>query len=693
MSKKQVLIRMMVLSVVMALIAGVLSLRLVYLQLVKGEEYRASAANQTSVRYNIKASRGEIYDRNGLKVVSNQLSYSVRFNYFDWDRQSQNSVILEVCSILKSSGLTWNDSLPITAGYPFAYTYDSPDSRAAKDLKEFCESNLDLDGLEAEDIKDDGLPNAAVLFELLCEEFGIDPSLPLNERRLIAGVRYEMKLREFSRYTPFTLASDLDIDTGAHIVQMYQELPGVTIEPDSSRKYETSCAAHLLGFIGPIYKEEYAELKDQGYGLNDTLGKAGLEKAFESWLHGIDGKETVVSDVTGEVVDRYVSTEPQPGDNVFLTIDMELQEVTERALAETIENIRAKGRYSVSGAGADAEGGAAVVIDVNSGEILAMASYPTYSLENYNADYNALLQDPLTPLLNRATMGLYPPGSTFKMVTSVAALEEDIINPNTKIRDLGRYTYYDDYQPRCWIFKDRGITHGLINVSEALKYSCNYFYYEVGRVMGIDTLVGWAEKLGLGQKTGVEVGEYAGQIASPETIADWQGGLTLQVAIGQSAHQFTPIQLANYVATIVNGGTRYQPHLLKKVMDYSLSSTVDEAEPTVLDTIELDPSTINAVKAGMRGVVTEDGTASSVFVGFPIEVGGKTGSAQTRSGRSAHGVFVSFAPYDEPEIAVCVVGEFAGSGGSVAPVVVEIYNQYFGLNTQEIPENDGAATN
>ena len=679
MNRKQITIRIIALALVMFVITGVLSLRLVYLQLVNGEDYIASAQSQTSVRYNIKASRGNILDRNGAHMVSNQLSYTVQFNYYEWEKDRQNEVILRVCEILEESGIEHYDSLPMSKIFPLVYTYESEDSREAKALRAFAETELKLDEL----------PSAAELFMLLLEEFEIPSNLPLPEQRRIMGVRYEMKLRDFGAYAPFTLAAGLDIDTAAHITQLYQSLPGVSIEADSTRFYETPAAAHLLGFVGPIYKEEYAELKDQGYGLNDILGKAGLEKALESYLHGIDGKETLVTDITGEVVQRYVSTPPQPGDNCFLTIDLDLQEVAEQALAETIEGIRAKGAVSRTGAGADAEGGAVVVIDVDSGEILAMASYPTYSLETYRADYNEMLQDPLTPLLNRATMGLYPPGSTFKMVTSVAALEEGIIDPGTKIRDLGRYTYWDDYQPRCWIYKDTGRTHGLINVSEALKYSCNYFYYEVGRVMGIDILKDWASRLGLGQKTGIELGEYPGQIASPETIEDWQGGLVLQAAIGQSAHLFTPVQLANYVATIVNGGTRYQPHLLKKVMDYSLTETVEEIEPTVLDQIDLQESTIKAVKQGMRGVVTEDGTASSVFLNYPIEVGGKTGSAQTRSGRSAHGVFVSFAPYDDPEIAVCVVGEHAGSGGSVAPVCVAIYNEYFGLN--ELPENGGQA--
>ena len=679
MNRKQITIRIIALALVMFVITGVLSLRLVYLQLVNGEDYIASAQSQTSVRYNIKASRGEILDRDGARMVSNELSYTVQFNYYEWERDRQNEVILRVCEILEESGIEHYDSLPMSKIFPLVYTYESEDSREAKALRTFAETELKLDEL----------PSAAELFMLLLEEFEIPSNLPLPEQRRIMGVRYEMKLRDFGAYAPFTLADGLDIDTAAHITQLYQSLPGVSIEADSTRFYETPAAAHLLGFVGPIYKEEYAELKNQGYGLNDILGKAGLEKALESHLHGIDGKETLVTDITGEVVQRYVSTPPQPGDNCFLTIDLDLQEVAEQALAETIEGIRAKGAVSRTGAGADAEGGAVVVIDVDTGEILAMASYPTYSLETYRADYNEMLQDPLTPLLNRATMGLYPPGSTFKMVTSVAALEEGIITPRTQIRDLGRYTYWDDYQPRCWIYKDTGRTHGLINVSEALKYSCNYFYYEVGRVMGIDILKAWASRLGLGQKTGIELGEYPGQIASPETIEDWQGGLVLQAAIGQSAHLFTPVQLANYVATIVNGGTRYQPHLLKKVMDYSLTETVEEIEPTVLDQIDLQESTIQAVKQGMRGVVTEDGTASSVFLNYPIEVGGKTGSAQTRSGRSAHGVFVSFAPYDDPEIAVCVVGEHAGSGGSVAPVCVAIYNEYFGLN--ELPENGGQA--
>ncbi len=677
MSRRQVLFRVWALCLLMLAVSGVLSLRLVYLQMVRGADYKTVAARQTSVRYTIKAGRGQLLDRSGTPLVSNELSYAVRFDYYGWDRDRQNEVIARVCAILDEGGVSHYDSLPLSTGYPLVYTYSTLESGDGRSLLRFAQKTLKLETM----------PSAGELFALLCERYGVGDSYGFTQKRLLIGVRYEMELREFSAYTPFVLTESADIDTVGHITQLHLTLPGVSAEAASTRRYDTDAAPHILGRVGIIYAEEYAELKDKGYGLNDILGKDGMEKALEDLLRGVDGKETLVADIRGSVVERYVSQEPRPGSNCYLTIDLPLQQVAERALAETIEAIRENGAQARSGQGADAEGGAAVVIDVRSGEILAMASYPTYSLRTFSEDWGTIKDDPLAPMYNRATMGLYAPGSTFKMVTAAAALEEGIITPNTKITDLGIYTYYEDYQPRCWIYRDRGQTHGRINVSEAIKYSCNYFFYEVGRELGIDKLVQYANAFGLGRLTGVELaGEKAGQVASDKTVEDWQGGLVLQAAIGQSAHQFTPLQLANYVATLVNGGTRYRPHLLKKAMDYSFSRTVLEQEPEVLETIDLSRSTVDAIKEGMRGVVTEDGTASAVFRDYPIPVGGKTGSAQTRSGRSAHGVFVSFAPYEEPEIAVCVVGEYAGSGGSVAPVVVEIYNQYFGLNVPPAEE-------
>ena len=454
------------------------------------------------------------------------------------------------------------------------------------------------------------------------------------------------------------------------------------------------CACSLLTLAlrrFGLNAQPHTPLREEGYGLNDTIGKDGMEKALESYLRGTDGVRAVEVDrQTGQVMAEYMVEDTQPGRNCYLTVDLALQERLEQALADTLAAIKEKGENSKDGDGADVEGGAAVVIDVDTGEILAMASWPTYSLEHFSAQFSANNSDPMRPFFNRAIMATYSPGSTFKMCTSLAALEEGIIEPDTKIYDEGVYKRYADvgYSPRCWIYRQYGRNHGNINVSQALKYSCNYFFYEMGYQLQPERLNKYATQLGLGQKTGVELsGEKAGNLAGPESRQanggeKWYGADTLMAAIGQSDHLFTPLQLANYVATLVNGGTRYQPHLLKTVMDYTNTEVYEEVQPTVLNTVEISASSLAAIKEGMKGVVTEDGTASSYFAGFPIQVGGKTGSAQM-VGHSATGVFVSFAPYDQPEIAVCVVGEYASSGGSLAPVAIAAYDQYFGLGLNE----------
>jgi penicillin-binding protein 2 len=417
------------------------------------------------------------------------------------------------------------------------------------------------------------------------------------------------------------------------------------------------------------------------------IGKDGLEKGLEGYLRGIDGVRAVeVNRTTGELITEYMLEDPDPGDTCVLTIDTELQEVTERALAETLQQLDSEREDSDR-----VEGGAAVVISVKTGEILAMASYPTYSLSTYVEDLAEKSADPLRPYYNRATMGLYSPGSTFKMATALAALEEGVITPKTTIKDEGVYMFYaPTYTPGCWIWNDYKRTHGTINVSDAIKYSCNYFFFETGRLLGIERLNKYAEMLGLGQKTGIELtDEKAGNLAGPESReknggAKWKPSETIQAAIGQTEQQFTPVQIASYIATLVSGGKRYQPHLLLSRTD-GADGTVSDTPLDLLD-YEFSKSSIEAIKKGMKGVVTEDGTASKYFRDFPIEVGGKTGSAQTQKDRSANGVFVSFAPYDDPEIAVCVVGEHAGSGGSVAPVCIAIYDRYFGLGLFEEEE-------
>lgn len=681
---------------VMLLILGGLTYRLIQLQLIQGSETAETLNSNIIRKYEELASRGEILDSQGNVLVGNALGFSVQLDYYQWDKSRQNEVILQLWELLTACGEEYNDVLALSTGEPLEYTYNSLESGNGRKLARFTAAR---EWGSPEDMT----PNR--LFGRLCAYYDVDPDLSLTERRAVVGIRYYLDDYQFSSYnTPVTLASQVEIGTVAKLSEESAHLPGVEIQVSDSREYETGYASHILGRVALIGPDEYEEKKADGYGINDTLGKDGMEKALESYLRGVSGTRAVeVDSRTGEVVSEYMLEETQPGKNCYLTLRLDLQARAEEALAETLAAIKEKGEKSKTGDGADVEGGAVVVLDVNTGEVLAMASYPTYSLATYRADLSENSQNPLKPFFNRAIQSAYSPGSTFKMCTAVAALEEGIITPRTKIRDQGIYTRYADvgYAPRCWIYRQHGGTHGVINVSQALKYSCNYFFYEMGYQLQIERLEQYAALFGLGQKTGIELtNETAGILAGPEEREErgkgtWYGGDTLMAAIGQSDNQFSPLQLANYVATLVNGGIRYQPHLLKKVMDYTNTETLLEVEPTILNRVEMADSTVQAVKEGMRGVVTEDGTASSYFRDFPIQVGGKTGSAQM-VGHSATGVFVSFAPYDQPEIAVCVVGEYASSGGSLAPVAIAVYDEYFGLGLyerEEAPqETPGTAT-
>lgn len=730
MNRRSQMKRMAFLCVMLTLFLGLITLRLADLQLVNGAAYREEGERKITRTYTQPAARGEILDRYGRPLISNALGFSITFDYFTWDSQAQNETILRLCQIAEDAGLEYYDSLPVSAAAPFSYTFSSLEDEQAKKMKTFFEENRESWGIKVDrpklpsqkewgreqDPKTQSINGVAMaanaaspkaitrtleqtsagqLMNLLREKYKIDDSYTSAQARRIAGVRYEMEQQKFSAANnPYTFASQVDVDTVSLVKERSSLLPGVTITVDNVRQYNTACAAHVLGRVGKIWKEEYEELKDQGYGLNAILGKDGLEKAYESYLRGKDGKRLVETNTAGDILDEREVDPTQPGNNIVLTLDLDLQAVAEESLARNIEEIRQRNQYRHSG-GWDVEGGAAVVIEVDTGGILACASYPTYNLETFSADFQALRQDPLKPMFNRAVSGAYPPGSTFKPVTALAALESGVVTTQTRIRDAGPYMFYasSGYTPACWIWNDYRGSHGNINISEALKYSCNYYFFEASRLMGIETLNTYAKQLGLGQKTGVEIpGEVAGTLAGPESREarggdPWMPGETLQAAIGQSEQQFTPIQMANYMATILNGGTHYQPHFLKQAVSYDYGSIVEDYQPVVLDQMEISPSTIEAIKEGMRGVVTDDGTAASIFRNYPIAIGGKTGSAQTTGdkSRSAHGVFISFAPYDDPQIAVFVLVEHGGSGGNVAPIVRDIYDAYFGKQTDPSP--------
>ena len=411
--------------------------------------------------------------------------------------------------------------------------------------------------------------------------------------------------------------------------------------------------------------------------MNDLVGKDGVERAFEEYLHGKDGRRLVTTDENGKLTGELYTREPQPGGTVALTLDIDLQAVTEQTLASTIQGMMDKDSYQ--------RGGAAVVMGVGNGEVLAMASYPTYDLETFNQDYETLVEDDRLPMFNRATQGIYAPGSTFKLCTSVAALESGVITPSTIIEDLGVYTYYKDPQPACWIWRQARMTHGRINVSQAIVDSCNYFYYEVGRLTGIARLDDYASQFGLGQSTGIEIGDVSGVLASPEWAEahdrEWTDGQTITAAIGQSYNLFTPLQLANYVATLVSGGEHYEAHLLKSVKSYDNSRLIYNYGEEPVNDMNISDSTMAAVTKGMHDL-THD-SLTSAFSRCMVEAGAKTGSAQVGTD-IANGVFVAYAPYEDPEIAVAIVVEKGGSGSLLANAAVDIINAWFSRGSSSV---------
>ncbi|MBO7275614.1 MAG: hypothetical protein J6V15_04495, partial [Clostridia bacterium] len=560
--------KVVLLCLLMMCIVGVMITRMAYLHLVEHEEDVIAVQNKSVRTYTEIASRGEIKDRNGNVLVADVACYDIIFDYYEWDKSKQNDVILKLCSMLEQSGLEWSDELPLSFEVPYAYTYESQTSGSGKKLMKF----IDARGWDRD-------VSASRLFTLLCERYGIAQELTSKQKRTVIGIRYYLELCEFSAYnSPVTISSDVDIDTVVEISALSQQLPGVSVKVGARREYFTTLASHILGRVAAISSTEYDELKSDGYRLTDNIGKMGVEKAFETSLRGIDGKKNIEVDrATGQIVNEYMLEDPQPGDNIVLTLDIGMQAVAEQSLAQTKEALRAAGEGQ---RGSGAEGGAVAVINARTGEILTLASYPTYNLATYGADYNANLTNTLKPFFNRAIAGTYPPGSTFKMLTALAALEEGIITPTETMHTTGVYMYYaPSYTPACWVYNDYGRSHGHINVSEALKYSCNYFFFEAGRVLGIELLNKYASALGLGQKTGIEIGgEEAGNLAGPESRKQnggiWQESETIQAAIGQTEQQFTPVQISSYVASIVNGGTKYSPHLSQAVTTYDGSEII-----------------------------------------------------------------------------------------------------------------------
>ena len=628
-------------------------------QIVNGDEYRALSVAGTAKREVVETSRGIITDRNGKVLVSNRLAYTLKFSDSDFgkDQAACNDAVWRLIELCRAEGVEWIDPLPLTAEAPYTLSTETPGKTFISWLKTnklayTGESTVTLTASSDE------------VMAALRKVYNIDDGYTDQQARLIAGVRYGAKISG-----GYVFAEDVPVRVISQVVDGHYA--GVSTGTSSQRVYNTTYAAHILGRVSRIFAEDWDNYKDKGYSMDALVGKGGVEEAFESYLHGTNGVKLVTTDKNGKVTGELYAKEPQPGNTVALTIDLDLQKVTEDSLAEKIGSMEQRDGLT--------RGGAAAVVSVGTGEVLALASYPTYDLSQWDEMDDTWNKDTVgRPMFNRATDGTYAPGSTFKLCSAVAALESGIVTPSTTIVDRGIYTYYTFPQPKCWIYNSYGGTHGAVNVSQAITVSCNYFFYEVGRLMGIKTLDSYATQFGLGQHTGIEIGDSAGVLASPEYAEKigetWTDGQTITAAIGQSYNLFTPLQLANYVATLVSGGDHYEAHLLKSAKSFDNSSVVYAYNKAPINHVDMADSTLEAVKKGARGLAT--GSLSYVFRNCVVDVGCKTGTAET-SQKLTNGCFVAFAPYDDPQIAVCVVAEQGGGGANLAPVALDIINAYF----------------
>lgn len=671
--------RELVLSIILCIIAIIFVIQLFNIQIINGASYREQAENKIVRTESISASRGEIYDRNGVLLATNKLTYNIEFYRTKVGTDLTNNAIKDLVDILESNG----DSVYST--FPINNSLDNFSDEYLEDeeLKNTFLSKIKLDSSAS---FNDVIDYYTKLYAI--EDFEYEDKIK------IIKVKYEANLNGYSLFNSAIIAKNISKNSVAQIEEQKSKLYGFNIVSVPQRYYiSDDFACHILGYVSKINTTEYTKLKDGGYTINSMIGKAGVEESMENYLKGIDGVKKVVTDSLGNVTSETVTKEAESGNNVTLTIDYRIQNVVENALKSTLQNLQS-GALSKNPI-PEAQSGSCVVLDVETGEVLAMASYPTYNINSFVngikiEQWNSLINDVQKPMFNRAISGTYSPGSTYKMLMGIAGLEAGGITVDELYTDPGIYPYA--YQPKCWIYTAHHITHGTINLAGALKGSCNSYFYEVGRRIGIEEIVKWAKNFGLGQKTGIELsGEASGNIAG-DGAKTWSLGDTLSASIGQSTNLFTPIQLANYISAIANGGTLNKVSLIKNVgndiKSVSLSDVANYSkEFTGVDfktkELNIDSSYINAIKEGMYAVTTETGgTAADIFADSKVEVAGKTGTAQVSSGAN-NAIFVGFAPYDNPKIAVVAIVEHGDEGYYLAPMVKEITNAYFDIYTND----------
>lgn len=648
-------------------------LRLVQWQLVQGEEFEQISLSGRTDTIEMEAARGEILDRNGEVLAGNRSSYNIVYDALDMDYSARNATILQVTDLLEEREEEWRDRLPITVGEDGAYQFTAGSDSEVASLKETLEL---AEYATAEECM------AALARKYDCQGFSKE------DARTVASVRYSMTRDGYSRTNPYVIAEDVSAETVGVISEHAEEWPGIEARVAVSRYYgeDGTLAPHVVGYTGSITAEQYdaaveagtsynSETNLSGYKWTDTRGQSGIEAAFEEELRGQRGEETIYTNASGEVESTSVTTAPKEGNTVVTTLDSDLQRVANLSLAKNIKgNTDAK----------DCNAGAVVVLDVEDFGVLACSSYPTFDMNQYRSDndyVNLLSEDEEQPLFNRALQGVFVPGSVFKPVVALAALQEGVISAATTYTCAGSWEYYDLVQ---------GCTcpTGTWNVYGALAHSCNTFFSNVGLDLGIDRLGPYAEYFGLGTTTGVELSEATGTMSNRQEYrenhgVEWTDGATAQTAIGQADNLFTPIQLATMCATIANGGVRLQTHFLDKITDYTGETVLEEYEPVELYDAGLSSDVLGVVQAGMQMVATE-GTASNVFAGYPVSIAAKTGTAETSTGKNGtepNLSFICYAPADDPEIAIAVMMEYGNTGNYAKYVAKDILDQYFGFYT------------
>ena len=674
--RKTAIRRMRVLVAAACILMLLYGLRLIFLQLVNGDDFKSQATNTTDYKFTVTAARGDIVDSRGERIATSVTGYNVVLNKLLMGDEDLDGMLQKIVELLRANGENWNDTLLISqpdAAGNYTFTAEAGSTRDQKALAAM-KDNL---GLQQYATAND-------VMEKLVEDYDL-ASYPLSWQRTLGGIHYEMQLQAFSNVNNFIMAENVSEATVATIKEHGLSLPGVEIVETSTRSYEQSTVLpHVLGRVGKITAEKWKvtdengqttyPLREKGYNMNDIIGISGLESAYEDELRGKDGVETITRNSDGVIVDTALTTVPEPGHTVQLTIDSRFQKAVDKALAENIDMIN---RVYNTGS-MKAAAGAAVVLDVKDGSVLAASNYPSFDQNLYATQYSEYSADESLPLFNRALQGLYTPGSTFKPAVAVAALDSGVINRSSTVYCNGVYTYYDDYRPKC----TRHGHSGNIDVITAIKWSCNIFFYDVGRRTTSDVYDAYAYKMGLGTRTGVEVNEATGRLTTKKD-SNYIASLDVQAAIGQGNTVVTPVQLATYAGTLANRGVRYRTHFVKAILDTNTGKVLQETQPEVMDVIEDRGDTFDLVRQGMIGV----SETVSGLKNYPVTIACKSGTPQrsetyyvgsTRK-HYTNTMMIAYGPAEDAEIALGIVIEYGGGGARAGNLVADIFAAYYAM--------------